>query len=108
MVYSEKENLNTDLENVIFIAHSGILGIQLGLFMALTKKKDSTVQMRTREKQPENAILLWNMDEIIADKTLWHKKVSLRHKGVWKQAEVPVDGLFWLCKSQKETSRKTG
>lgn len=39
MVYSEKENLYTDLDNFVFIAQTGILGIQLGLFMALQKKK---------------------------------------------------------------------
>lgn len=39
MVYSEKENLYTDLENFVFIAQTGISGIQLGLFMALQKKK---------------------------------------------------------------------
>lgn len=38
MVYSEKGDLYTDPENLLFIAQTGILGIQLGLFMALIKK----------------------------------------------------------------------
>lgn len=102
MVYSEKENLYTDLDNFVFIAQTGILGIQLGLFMALQKKKKvSTVQIRTTEKYPENAILLWNMDEIIADKchsdkTLWHNQVPLRDKGVSESNQkLQWDDLFW-------------
>lgn len=102
MVYSENENLYTDLENFVFIAQTGISGIQLGLFMALQKKKKvSTVQIRTTEKYPENAILLWNMDEIIADKchsdkTLWHNQVPLRDKGVSESNQkLQWDDLFW-------------
>lgn len=68
---------------------------------AKKKKKVSTVQKRTTEKYPENAILLWNMDEIIADKchsdkTLWHNQVPLRDKGVSESKQkLQWDDLFW-------------
>lgn len=54
--------------------------------------------MRTGEKYPENAILLWNMGEIIADKchsdkTLWHNKVPLRGKGV-SESKQELQGMI--------------